>query len=163
MKQAAFIIGLIILMGVVLVFLLRSLPFFGEPAGVADESGESQEEIIDVQDIIENPTVFKDLTVTVDGPVVSWVTKRAFTIGASEGVLVGSDLLVIRRDEFRVPEETPREELALGEEKEIQVTGQVEIFNIARFEQAWGVDLIDEELDVYEERAVIIADSVEEK
>lgn len=158
-ERLIFILLLITGLVLLLFFLIRGLPFLDGP----DQRETQNRNLVDVEDIVEDPVVFTGLTVDVEGPVIDWVTKRAFVICGNEGFLAGNGLLVIRPEQFTLPEEADDDELALGEETTVFVRGDIRIFNREELEQAWQVDFPDEELDVWNEQPVVIAETVQRR
>lgn len=125
------------------------------PASSSDRS-------ITVDKVVENPAVFSDLTVTLEGRITDWSTKQSFSIStAKRNFSGGRTLPILTRNQFKLPDDTPQSELALGETADVKVTGKIVIFDRGAIEDEWGVDLFDKELDRWNKTPVMLAEKVE--
>ncbi len=131
---------------------------------------EVKKEIISVNDIVTDPLVYDGLEVEVESRVVDWVTKRVFTVGSSGGFLSsgGKRLIVVGRDNFKLPKDTTGTELGLGETVSVHLKGRVRIMNKEELGTLMGVDLEgtdikldDGNTDSWREGSVLILQSVE--
>lgn len=129
-----------------------------------------KKEIISVNNIVTDPLVYDGLDVEVESKVVDWVTKRVFTVGSSGGFLSnsGKRLLVVGRDDFKLPKDTKGTELGLGETVSVHLKGRVRIMNKEELGTLMGVDLEgtdikldDGNTDSWREGSVLILQSVE--
>lgn len=118
---------------------------------------------IDINDVVTDPAVYSDLTLTLEGKINNWVTKNAFTFTPVKSSFAssGKTLPVINRFNFKLPEDTPESDLALGEVANIRVTGKIVIFDRATLEQEWKVDLDDKEFNRWNKSPVIIVNTIE--
>lgn len=118
---------------------------------------------IDINDVVTDPAVYSDLTLTLEGRINDWVTKNVFTYTPIKSSFAnsGKTLPVINRNNFKLPDDTPESDLALGEVANIRVTGKIIIFDRASLEQEWGVDLDDKLIDKWNKTPVILADTIE--
>jgi hypothetical protein len=118
---------------------------------------------IDINDVVTDPVVYSDLTLTLEGKINNWVTKNVYTFTPAKSGFgsSGKSLPVITKDNYKLPEDTYEKDLALGEIAVIRVTGKIVIFNRAELEQVWGIDLNDKELDRWNKTPVILVDKLE--
>lgn len=131
---------------------------------------EVKKEIISVNNIVTDPLVYDGLDVEVESKVVDWVTKRVFTVGSSGGFLSsgGKRLIVVGRDNFKLPKDTTGTELGLGETVNVHLKGRVRIMNKEELGTLMGIDLEgtdikldDGNTDSWSEGSVLILQSVE--
>ncbi len=129
-----------------------------------------KKEIISVTNIVTDPLVYDGLDVEVQSKVVDWVTKRVFTVGSSGGFLSngGKRLIVVGRDNFKLPKDTTGTELGLGETVNVHLKGRVRIMDKEELGTLMGVDLEgtdikldDGNTDSWREGSVLILQSVE--
>lgn len=127
-------------------------------------------EIISVNNIVTDPLVYDGLDVEVESRVADWVTKRVFTVGSSGGFLSGGGkrLIVVGRDNFKLPKDTTGTELGLGETVNVHLKGRVRIMNKEELGILMGIDLEgtdiqldDGNTDNWREGSVLILQSVE--
>ncbi len=127
-------------------------------------------EIISVNNIVTDPLVYDGLDVEIESRVSDWVTKRVFTVGSSGGFLSGGGkrLIVVGRDNFKLPKDTKGTELGLGETVNVHLKGRVRIMNKEELGILMGVDLEgtdiqldDGNTDNWREGSVLILQSVE--
>jgi hypothetical protein len=118
---------------------------------------------IDINDVVADPVVYKDLTLTLDGRINNWVTKYAYTITGAKSSFgsSGKSLPIITRGNYQLPEFTPESRLALGEIANVRVTGLIVIFDRATLEQEWNVDLDDKQVDRWNKTPVMLLDKIE--
>lgn len=131
----------------------------------------AKKEIISVTNIVTDPLVYDGLDVEVESRVTDWVTKRVFTVGTSGGFLSGGGgkrLIVVGRDNFKLPIDTTGTELGLGETVNVHLKGRVRIMNKEELGILMGVDLEgtdikldDGNTDNWREGSVLILQSVE--
>jgi hypothetical protein len=116
---------------------------------------------ITVDYVASHPAVFSDLTMTLDGRITDWRTKRAFLLGPIRTSFVGgSSLPVISKNEFKLPEASTKEEISLGESADIKAKGQIKIFDPAAVSAEWGVEL-GKEVENWKGRPVMLLESYE--
>lgn len=129
-----------------------------------------KKEIISVNNIVTDPLVYDGLDVEVESKVADWVTKRVFTVGSSGGFLSGGGkrLIVVGRNNFKLPKDTTGTELGLGETVNVHLKGRVRIMNKEELGILMGVDLEgtdikldDGNTDNWREGSVLILQSVE--
>jgi len=118
---------------------------------------------IDINDVVTDPAVYKDLNLTLEGKINDWVTKNTFSFTPVKSSFTnsGKTLPVINRNNFRLPQDTPEKELALGEVANIKVTGRIVIFDRASIEAQWKIDLDDKLVDKWNKTPVILAENIE--
>lgn len=126
--------------------------------------------LININDIINDPLVYDGLTIEAESKVTDWVTKRAFTVGTSGGFLSsgGKKLLVVRKTNFRLPKDTKGTELGLGETVNVKLKGKVRIMDKIELGKLMGIDLDGSDIKLddgstasFREGSVLILDSVE--
>ena len=118
---------------------------------------------IDINDVIVDPLVYKDLTLTLDGRINNWVTKYAYTITGAKSSFgsSGKSLPIITRGYYQLPDLTPESDLALGEVANIRVTGLIVILDRATLEKEWDMDLDDKQIDRWNKTPVMLLEKIE--
>ena len=108
----------------------------------------------DTEEFIEDPESFVGQQVVVSGDIsrVPDDIPDSFVLGGAD--FGGEGLLVLEATD------APIDELE-NQETVVQVTGTVRMFDIADFEEEFGVDYDDAALSPFEGQHVIVADSVE--
>jgi hypothetical protein len=128
-------------------------------------------EVITINDVVQDPDIYAGLQLTLSGRLDNWVTRHSFVLESTEGGLFGSSnrILVVRREPFNLPRDTPVEQLALGENPQLSITGVIGQLKVAELEQEWGEDLVvdldfrggTDDLDDFEDQVVIFASSIQ--
>lgn len=163
-REGVRIIIYIILTGLFVIFAISFAPVLIGSANNKSAKNTKPEDIVRVSDIVANPIVYSNLNVDIKGHVASWVSKRAFALqNLSTQGLASDQILVIRKEEFKLPENTTTNELALGETPDIRVKGQVvQSFDVKTLEAQWGVTLAEDAFTNWQGKPAIILSSVEE-
>lgn len=126
--------------------------------------------IVSAPDIINDPLVYDGLTVEVESQITDWVTKRSFTLSASEQGLLGrqGQLLVVSKSAFKLPKKTTGKEVGLGETVNVRVKGKARIMDRVELGRALGLNLDGEDIKLddnnisqWREGSVLLLDSVE--
>src|SRR5690606_12087321 len=116
---------------------LGNPPGLGGLTGLFDRSPTTteppDERGVTIAEILEDPAVYEGLNVTIEGPIIDCATKNAFSVSGGETLTGG--LLVIAANEFPNPETVPPEELALGDNTLVRVSGQVAMMTQEQIEQ----------------------------
>lgn len=118
---------------------------------------------ITINKIIASPVVYKDLTITVEGTIIGWVTKTAVIVSEVGEKNKKNRILVIRNQKFGLPSETPATDVAIGETVIISVTGTTGILNISEGDLSFGDEAETRELRKWNNKPVIFATSVIQK
>lgn len=163
-RQILFIIGgfILLIIVVIVVYNVTRPLFIGQTQQPpTSEATEENNNLTDIAVIIDSPRTFTNLTVEVDGVVTQWIDKRTFRLGQSSGIIRSADVLVISKEEFKLPRSSGENELPLGKFLPVKVIGEVQLFDYRRIENELGIDLYDEDFQFMENDAVIIANTVE--
>ncbi|MBZ8182952.1 MAG: hypothetical protein SAL07_02695 [Oscillatoria sp. PMC 1051.18] len=109
------------------------------------------EENVTTEEVAENTEDYLGQEITVRSEVNQKVDEAAFTLNDSR-FFNGDEILVINATgaPFILPED----------DTEVQVTGEVQQFNIVEFEQGYGLDLDPQVYAEYEEQPAIVAQSL---
>lgn len=150
---------------VVFLFILGKVggPALKPATTTATTQTSTSDRTIDINDVINDPPVYSDLTLTLPGRITDWVTKNTFVISPIQNGFGGGgrSLPLINKADFKLPDETPDDEIALGEVANIKVTGKIVIFDRATIEQEWGIDLDDKQVDRWNKTPVMLVDTIE--
>lgn len=95
---------------------------------------------VNVTDIVRAPLVYKDLTVNVNSQIGTWTTKNSFFLTSSSGTFgsQGAQLLAIREAQFRLPQDTPADQIALGQLSKVAIKGRVKVVTKTELEAILG-------------------------
>jgi hypothetical protein len=119
---------------------------------------------VDLGDIVDNPERYRDQTVVVRGTIRDIVGPRALTVTEGTGVLdrifPGDTLLVVGKH-GPVPTRGAAFPEIFDPTTEVQVVGQVHLFNQAAFEDRLGFELGQNYGDTWGGRAAIIAEAIQ--
>lgn len=119
---------------------------------------------IEIADILADPQIYNGFTVAVEGRLTDWVTRRAFVLsGTGRAIFAVAPtvgVLVIRREPFALPRDTPEPELALSENPALWVRGELRRLDRPGLENEWGVDLDDEYLENWDEEVVMVVEEI---
>lgn len=159
MWQGIVVILIIVIVGIGFISILMSGNLNLMPSNQVAES----ERGVTIEDITTDPVVYRGLVVEVGGSITDWNTKRAFVLSSRSGLGLSNDVLVIRREEFDLPRRTPQGQLALGEEADVIVRGRVRVFDTVAVERELGVNLIDDEYSAWNNRAVVLSESIQKQ
>ncbi len=98
---------------------------------------------IEAVDVISDPLVYDGLTVEIESLITDWITKRSFTLSASEQGILGArgQLLIVSKSTFKLPRETTGKEVGLGETVNVHLKGRVRIMDRVELGRAMGLDL----------------------
>lgn len=128
-----FVVGLVALavLGVLLV-----IPFFTQSRAAAPQAG------VTLDDLVEDPEAFVGETATVSGVVDHILLPHAFVLRSEQ--FAGHEVLVVAEAE-QLPTDPERPaQFALLPNDLVEVTGRVDVFDIAAFEEEVGEDVDDE-------------------
>jgi hypothetical protein len=120
-------------------------------------------EPITINKIISTPVVYKNLQLTLDGKVVTWVTKNAFTVSEEGEKNSSKKLLVISSQKFGQPANVPATDVAIGESVNVTFTGTAGILKIQDKDTNFGDEDEVRELRRFNDNPVIFATSVVQK
>jgi hypothetical protein len=95
-----------------------------------------------VSSIVYDPLVYKDLTVNVNGQIVDWTTKNAFSIssGNNNAFSTGTNARLIAVSEQPFPQFATGNNVKLGEETKVDIIGTVRIVDKEQLEVLLGYD-----------------------
>lgn len=124
---------------------------------------------VDATDVIDDPLVYDGLRVTVEAPISDWVTKKSFTLSTGGGLLnANKQLLVVRKQPFKLPKDTAEKEVGLGETVNVRIKGRVRIVNRQELGIFLGLDIEGEDIKLddnnianWREGSILLADTVE--
>lgn len=135
----------------------------GEPVEEAAMITEPETDI-EIADILADPQIYSGFTVAVEGRLTDWVTRRTFVLSGTSRAIFAvaptAGVLVIRREAFALPRDTPGGELALSENPALWVRGELRVLDRPGLENEWGVDLADEYLESWDEEVVLVAEEI---
>lgn len=118
-------------------------------------------EAITLSDIAEDPAAYVGTTVTVRGDLGEKLGEQAFVL-EDDQLLSGENFVVVAQAADTLPADlTAFDDPVAGINREVQVTGAIQPFDLATIEQEIGTDLQDDLFAAYEENSyTIIAESV---
>ena len=159
------IIGFVIFGAFLLTGSVSSFANAQEPSetAVAAELQVETNEQITINKVLGTPVVYKDLEVTLDGKIVSWVTKNAIVVSEVSEKNSVKKLLLICDQKFRLPDDVPASDIALGENVNVSFTGTVGILKIGEGDTSLGDEIELRELRKWNNKPVIFANSVVQK
>ncbi|NMB70424.1 hypothetical protein GYA27_04495 [candidate division WWE3 bacterium] len=132
----------------------------------------SLHQALTISDIAKRPNVYENKRVILL-KVLSrgWVTDRAFIVTdvpvkTPSGTSTPSgSLLVIRKEQFSLPEHAPDGMIALGEDKrQLRLEGTVKYFNVDEVSSMWGITFSTADynaLKKYNKKPVLLIDVIE--
>lgn len=117
---------------------------------------------IDITDIVTHPVVYSDLTLTINGHIVDWVTKNSFAISPQTTQFIsGQNLLIIAKGNFKLPDSVALTDLALGEVANVKVTGMVKVLTREELITYLNVDKNSQIVGRWQNQPVMLADKIE--
>ncbi|MBD3250548.1 MAG: hypothetical protein GF381_03205 [Candidatus Pacebacteria bacterium] len=122
---------------------------------VDEEIAQSPDEGVTANDILDNPSMYEGMTVTVRAEVEEWLNSRAFVLDAPD--VINDNLLVLTNKPTFVFEDPEIFGDAIWE-----VRGTVDQFEYAVAVDTYDADLEADAFAIYEGRPFIVADSVEQ-
>ena len=159
------VVGVVIFGAFLLAGSVSNLAHAQEPSettAVAEQSVATNEPIT-INKVVSTPVVYKDLQITLDGKIVGWVTKNAIIVSEVGEKTSGKKLLVISNQKFRLPNDVPASDVALGENVNVSFTGTVGILKINDGDTSLGDEDEMKELKKWNKYPVIFATSVSQK
>ncbi|MBI4098345.1 MAG: hypothetical protein HY426_04900 [Candidatus Levybacteria bacterium] len=135
----------------------------------ADAAPAVVKQTVDAADVIDDPLVYDGLRVTVEAPISDWVTKKSFTLSTGGGILnANKQLLVVRKQAFKLPKDSAEKEVGLGETVSVRIKGRVRIVSREELSIFLGLDVEGEDIKLddnnianWAEGSILLADSVE--
>ncbi|MBE9099820.1 hypothetical protein IQ267_10245 [filamentous cyanobacterium LEGE 07170] len=128
-------------------------PEAADPEATIEENAAGvEEDNVTVEELTDNLEAYLGETVSVREEIAEVVGEYSFTLENSE-LFGGEQVLVINASEQGL-------ELVDGEDTQVQVTGEVREFLMADFESDYGLGFDPDIFGEYEERPVIVAQSV---
>jgi len=106
---------------------------------------------IRVTDVVNDPNVYSEITIEVEGPVTDWLNKKAFIVSNTSergGIFNNTrrtDLIVISDKNFKLPKDTKGAELGLGETSNVLLEGKVKIVTAEELARILGLSYDEEE------------------
>lgn len=173
MGQKAIIISIVVTIFAVIFAMLFILSRATTPTRTQKAQAQAQiapKTTVSANDVISDPLVYDGLTVEIDTRITDWVTKKSFTVAAGGGGLLGGQgqLLIISKNTFVLPKDTPKGGIGLGETVNVKLKGRVRIMDRVELERAMGIDLDGEDIklddnniDNWDEASVLLLHSVE--
>jgi hypothetical protein len=113
-----------------------------EPAGAGGAT---------VEAISENPAQYAGQSVTVTGEIGERVSDSAVRLQGNDPAMAASLLVLDNRGQ----------PITVGEDEQVRVTGNVQMFQMAQAESQLGIDLDDARFGQYEGQPVLMATSVQ--
>lgn len=155
------LVTLVIVIGVI-AFLFMLVKFGVNTVNIKTAAPNVTDRTIDLTDINRDPLVYQDLTLTLTGHIGDWSTKKAFIMGPiSTQFLSGDSTLVIAKNNFNLPDNTPVSDLALGEVANVKVSGQIKIPTRDQLVQYLGIDPYSQVIGRWQNHPIILADKIE--
>lgn len=173
MGQKSILISIVVIIFAVIFAVLFILSRATTPTRTQNAQAKAElapKTTVNAQDVISDPLVYDGLNVEIDTRITDWVTKKVFTVNAGSGGLLGrqGQLLVISKNTFTLPKDTPKGGIGLGETVEVKLKGRVRIMDRVELERAMGIDLDGEDIklddnniDNWDEDSVLLLTSVE--
>lgn len=170
-KSILIAVGLIILTIVFVISFIISRIGPSSNKKKIDTKKPAVEKSIKTADISNDPLVYDGLNIETESLITDWITERSFTLRAVPPSAFGgrgSELLVISKNPFPLPEKVTGKGIGLGETVNVRVKGRVVILDRIQLENALGIDLDgeqikldDNDLEDWELGSVLILESVE--
>lgn len=129
------------------------------------------EKFIKTEDLVNDPLVYDGLRVETQSLITDWITERSFTLRAVIPTAFGgrgSELLVVSKNPFPLPEKVTGKGIGLGETVNVLVKGRLVILDREQLQNALGIDLDGEQIklddnniDTWKLGSVLLVDTVE--
>jgi len=151
-KTTFLAIGLIVFTVILVVLFAVTRIIGGSPREKKQETTtetttEISQNIVPVNDIIANPTVYDGYNVEITSRISDWTTNKSFYFAAQNSGLMGSKtrgiLLAVASQPFQLPQASNDDSLGLGELSNVTATGKVEILNKEQLQGLLGENLED--------------------